>query len=286
MPLLNPAKETRTLVSASGNAYTGTVISGGNSGLGVFHCEAEQVTFSGEWKDHTMDGVGVFEAHGDTYSGQVREGEQEGLGAAEYPIGIKYFGYFREGRAEGSGVREYANGMKYSGEWRGGKKEDFGVYQFSDGNAYYGEWSGGKRHGQAVFELATGTKTFERWDRDKRVAAVVFDESNTEHVGILKAAQEARVRPRAPFGSRSYVFVAPYDVDVPRPPARSDRAAAGLADCPLRLQAWCAQATAVAARVAADLAKVRAAPEGRPCSIISPLRTTQTRRARQRVLNK
>eukprot|EP00698_Gefionella_okellyi_P024955 TRINITY_DN8986_c0_g1_i1.p1 TRINITY_DN8986_c0_g1~~TRINITY_DN8986_c0_g1_i1.p1 ORF type:complete len:736 (-),score=184.45 TRINITY_DN8986_c0_g1_i1:34-2241(-) len=86
--------------------------------------------------------------NGDSFEGELNQGEKEGFGVYKYATGTTYQGAYSGGRKHGYGVLTYHTGEKYEGDWRGGKQHGKGKFVSAHGNlTYVGDWADGVRHG-------------------------------------------------------------------------------------------------------------------------------------------
>ena len=62
-------------------------------------------------------------ANGDVYTGEYKEGQEDGEGTIVFANGDKYTGNYKDGKRHGSGVYVHANGDKYEGQYEHDKKQ-------------------------------------------------------------------------------------------------------------------------------------------------------------------
>ena len=94
--------------------------------------------------------------NGDTYVGEMFDGEPDGKGTYTFANGSKYIGQFAEGEIDGQGRMEYSNGDVYEGSWWLGATHGKGIKRMSNGAVYEGEWKGGQMSGKGTLTYASG----------------------------------------------------------------------------------------------------------------------------------
>ena len=79
---------------------------------------------------------------GDSYVGQLRDGQPHGQGAYLFSDGERYVGDFLHGRHHGQGLLVLPDGSRYLGEWKDGQRHGYGVLYDPEGHvAKEGHWS-------------------------------------------------------------------------------------------------------------------------------------------------
>ncbi|EPY31634.1 phosphatidylinositol-4-phosphate 5-kinase [Strigomonas culicis] len=124
---------------------------------------SEGFFYTGNVKDHTLQGQGTLVTPSGTYTGTFFKGSLEGWGrfegtATAAAAVVRYDGSFHKGQFDGKGEVTYANGDTFSGLLRDGAvaEDEEGQYTFTDGRVYVGTFRGGKRHGRGRLTQANG----------------------------------------------------------------------------------------------------------------------------------
>jgi hypothetical protein len=134
--------------------------------------EGETLTWSGACgPDGHATGSGTIEwRYADKvsrYTGDVRDGKENGRGVADQADGSHYEGEVRDGKANGTGKLVNSSGNRYEGEWRDGKRNGHGTSTLTSGARFEGEYHDDKLNGYAVFNAANGDHYEGQW-RDNR----------------------------------------------------------------------------------------------------------------------
>ena len=107
----------------------------------------ETITWSGDCVNGKASGEGEVVWRGsygvEIYTGEYRNGYENGHGEYTSTDGNRYRGEWRDGKFFGHGVFAWADGDRYEGEWRDGKPHGDGILIGSDGGSYEGEWRDG-----------------------------------------------------------------------------------------------------------------------------------------------
>lgn len=126
--------------------------------------------YEGDWKEDTMDGVGVLECDEFKYVGEFVNGKFDGHGVISWANGDSYEGVFARGEMEGDGRYAYGDGGRYEGQWTQSKKHGRGRRVYSNGDVYDGEWLSDLPHGKGSLEremqLAGGSSAHYRYAGD------------------------------------------------------------------------------------------------------------------------
>lgn len=112
----------------------------------------ESITWSGQCKNGTADGVGVLEWYidgkaTDRYEGKLSEGWAEGQGTLKRAEGGRYAGEWKHSLQDGNGRFDAADGSSYEGQWKAGQPHGHGQYRTPDGRVFVGEWVDGVYEG-------------------------------------------------------------------------------------------------------------------------------------------
>jgi len=87
-----------------------------------------------------------------TYTGEVKDGKPNGMGAANYKSGnvIRYVGNFANGMYNGKGTMLFKEGVFLSGEWKNGKLNGKGSFFSESGILYIGDFVNGQKQGKGI----------------------------------------------------------------------------------------------------------------------------------------
>ena len=96
----------------------------------------------GKNPDYVWKGFGDKETH-PKYTGDVKNGEPNGLGYLIFPDGDKYVGSWKNGKRNGKGTHTYSYGRKYVGSWKDGWKNGQGKVSWTSGGYYEGSFKDG-----------------------------------------------------------------------------------------------------------------------------------------------
>ena len=150
--------------------WTGDCIDGVTSGEGtltwtsVLRGEPQVETYTGQRRDGRENGNGRYlGSDGSRYSGEWRDGLKHGHGIYIAPEGHAYVGEYRDGLRHGRGSYVRTEGSRYAGEWRNGVQEGHGVAVWHDGSRYEGQLRDGKPEGQGTLTFADGNVYSGEW---------------------------------------------------------------------------------------------------------------------------
>ena len=94
--------------------------------------------------------------NGDTYSGDVRNGDRHGEGTYTWANGNVYTGAWVDGARTGEGTFTWSDGGVYTGAYVDGNQHGTGTYTWANGNVYTGAWVDGARTGEGTFTWSDG----------------------------------------------------------------------------------------------------------------------------------
>ena len=85
-----------------------------------------------------------------------------------YPINdlATYTGELKDGVQNGKGLQIWKDGAKYEGEWVNGKANGYGVFYHIDGDIYKGMWKDDKANGEGTYISADGVNYEGHWEDD------------------------------------------------------------------------------------------------------------------------
>ena len=131
--------------------------------------------------------------YGDKYEGLVPVGQDEGAGT--FVCGDNtYSGEYKDVEFEGVGVMEFGDGDKYFGEYRGGMKHGFGAFVGASGEVYFGQFRRGFKEGLGVLEVS-GERHLTGWASGKQISSVRFDEVSATILNPLPLAYHSPTTP-------------------------------------------------------------------------------------------
>lgn len=99
----------------------------------------------------------IYWPNGNSYIGQIIDGNRTGFGTYRFHDGEKYVGEFKEGKFHGFGVYYLKNGDMYKGDFVDGKFQGFGTYRHYFGDTYAGQFIDDQRTGFGTLQYANGT---------------------------------------------------------------------------------------------------------------------------------
>lgn len=117
-------------------------------------------TYDGDVLDGEMTGKGRYTySNGDIYEGDFVSGKRCGKGKYLWFSGscASYEGDYSDDKRSGKGRLEFANGDSYEGEFCGDEMTGSGTYVWSDGSKYQGSFTDGKITGSGKYTASDGT---------------------------------------------------------------------------------------------------------------------------------
>ena len=103
-----------TYVYANGFRFEGDFVNGKREGRG-FLKDPDGGTYDGMWSNDFFNGQGT------KYTGEWKDGIQDGYGIYFYANGDKYTGYFKNNKFNGKGTYTWTNGQSATGTFRDGE---------------------------------------------------------------------------------------------------------------------------------------------------------------------
>lgn len=174
----------KATVSGASGSYTGLLLNGKPSGLGIAVWSNGDVSLT-EYKSAVRSGYGLFYAKdGAQYAGLWSSDAMSGSGTYTWANGNRfvgtwsgaqrtgtlttasgdtYKGTWKNDLLEGNATYVSAKGDSYSGNWSGGKKSGAGTYKWANGNSYTGNWSGDQPNGTGTMQYANGDSFTGSW---------------------------------------------------------------------------------------------------------------------------
>ena len=95
-------------------------------------------------------------SNGNTYEGDVVNGQRNGYGILSFTSGAKYEGYHKDGKYCGKGIYIFADGRFYAGDFENSTYNGEGEYHYSNGAISKGQFKDGKREGHVVTTFDNG----------------------------------------------------------------------------------------------------------------------------------
>ena len=160
--------------------------------------------YVGEWKNGSMDGLGVYTWHtGEKYIGNWSGGYQKGYGTQYYADGSKSTGYWQDSKLVGTDYKEpgcisddcingygvwvYNTGDMYLGYYKDGARSGEGAYLYADGELYRGNFDASKRNGYGVYRFIAGSSYSGNWkDGDQDGYGSYIDSKGNSQYGYYR----------------------------------------------------------------------------------------------------
>lgn len=141
-------------------------------------------TYEGDMRNGQKNGHGVYKfADGRVYDGEWVSNKQSGKGKMTWSNGDKYDGDWSNGVRSGYGEFQYANGKEYIGNFKNNKYHGSGTLYYASNESvecYTGNWSEGKKSGQGTMKWRNGARYDGNWSNDNRHGQGVYTWSNGE----------------------------------------------------------------------------------------------------------
>jgi hypothetical protein len=135
----------------NGHSYQGAYSGGIREGVGLEVTPTGDM-YNGQWHRDMKHGNGrMILANGDYYEGEFRENKATGNGIFWRGFGnekITYTGEFRNGMQDGKGVEVYPGGASYKGDFVQNVKHGEGEFLFPDKTRYKGQFQNDKANGK------------------------------------------------------------------------------------------------------------------------------------------
>jgi len=112
----------------------------------------ENEDYEGSFKNDKRDGKGklYFKKGKNTYTGDFKEGNMNGMFEIYWNNGDSYVGFVVNGIFEGKGRYKWIEGMEYNGFYEKGIRQGYGEYTYQDGSQFKGEFINNKPHGKGI----------------------------------------------------------------------------------------------------------------------------------------
>lgn len=140
--------------------------------------------YTGEWKNGLQEGYGRYDwVNRSYYIGYFVGGHREGQGKYVGSDGTILEGKFVNGELEansgcikgdcanGTGTYKFNNGDLYEGEWRNSLRTGYGRYDWADGSYYTGYFADNNLHGKGSYIAADGTSMIGIFENNQFVGA-------------------------------------------------------------------------------------------------------------------
>ena len=148
--------------------------------------------YSGEWKNGQQNGKGIeMWDDGRKYVGEFKNDKRHGKGIFTVPDGTKYEGQYKENKQDGKGTLLLANGDKYTGSFKNGKQHGNGIYTFSSGKIHSGEFKNGQLiKGTAKYRDGSFYNGSFEFDKPHGQGSLTYS-NGTKYVGLFVDGFEA-----------------------------------------------------------------------------------------------
>jgi len=124
--------------------------------------------YYGEFSEGKRDGHGLYMwADRTTYSGDWLQGDMHGIGTFTFPDGTFYTGEFYYGSFQGQGKKEWTDGAKAIGQWENDDQNGLGKYVYEDGTVYEGMFKDGLFCGEGTMTYEDGLQISGIWENDE-----------------------------------------------------------------------------------------------------------------------
>lgn len=149
--------------------------------------------YRGAMKDGRADGQGrYFDATGITYNGEWKNGSMDGLGTLMLPSGDEYVGQMRAGKANGTGRYIDVTGEIFEGRFVDGQRDGIGTTTLPNANSYRSTWVQGKEtEDSRLLRLAQSTGLQSPGISDDVRIGVTVDRTRARDGDLLYAASSA-----------------------------------------------------------------------------------------------
>ena len=118
--------------------------------------DKDRGSYTGWWKFGKIHGQGIYQFHGNKFTGQFEYNQKCGSGVMELCSGECFQGEWKEDLPHGPGNFRYANGDYYDGDWFEGLRSGKGTHFYENGDKYYGEWLNNVPHGEGHYTTISG----------------------------------------------------------------------------------------------------------------------------------
>mmetsp|Transcript_103071 Transcript_103071/g.188774 ORF Transcript_103071/g.188774 Transcript_103071/m.188774 type:complete len:746 (-) Transcript_103071:58-2295(-) len=148
--------------------YLGQFVHGEQEGQGLQKWRVEGDFYQGHFARSRPHGFGAFKfvSRGETYEGQVEDGEMSGEGTYRYVDGSTYTGQWRCGRQNGLGRLTYQDGSLYCGQFQDNSFHGRGLFTESGGCTYSGAFEHNHRLGELIVIRPDGQHELRRYDAE------------------------------------------------------------------------------------------------------------------------
>jgi hypothetical protein len=153
---------------SNGEMYEGFFKNAKYNGNGIYYW-ADGSTYAGKWLDGTRNGEAVI-YYSDGSSGAVAyeaDKFQSGFQKYNYESGNSYTGDVKDGELNGYGIYTFATGDSYQGSFVKNSYNGLGKYRFANGSFYIGYFEDGKRNGKGLYVSNEGKMWGGKWSYDE-----------------------------------------------------------------------------------------------------------------------
>ena len=198
---LNAKRALASLYDYDDNIYKGNIILGKKEGTGEYEYKAENITFSGEYKNDLRHGHGKLVSKDGSYHyvGDWVENRMEGPGILYSSKLGQYSGNFHKDYFEGKGKLEDLEKNVYEGMFHKGLKKGRGELIFNNGNVYTGEFKNDKFNGKGILKDSKGNILQEGEFRDgvlvkyKKMTNIKDEKSVKDNASLISKESSKRL---------------------------------------------------------------------------------------------
>lgn len=149
--------------------YTGEAKNGTACGWGIWRTGTD--THIGEWVDGKCNGFVSRFSDKESYQGRYVNDMRDGLGTQIWEDGDRYTGQWSCGSESGYGEYTWANGSRYRGTWSSDMRSGFGIYTWAKPcfeDVYIGGYKDSTRHGFGRYIFSDGREYIGEWENNLR----------------------------------------------------------------------------------------------------------------------
>ena len=125
-----------------------------------------------------------YDADGDQYDGEFKDGVRHGQGTSTFVNGDQYDGEWKDNKRHGQGTYSYSSGNQYVGEYKDDLRHGRGTFTFVNGGQYVGEYKDDLRHGQGTFTFVNGEQWAGFYSNNQFIPNICED------MGLIKGSSE------------------------------------------------------------------------------------------------
>lgn len=169
----------------NGEIYEGFFKNGNYNGYGIY-AWISGATYAGEWKDGARNGDAVIYYSDGTSGGAVYSADafQSGFQKYTYETGESFEGNVKDGEFNGFGYLKFPNGDSYQGVFADNNYNGLGKYTFGTGSFYIGFFADGKRNGKGIFVGSDGKIWGGNWSYDQFSSGKTYGFANGKNIDL------------------------------------------------------------------------------------------------------